>query len=317
MPPLGFITAANRTQAQADAHARAWATLTPTLNVVGAAPLPKGVRVVLTDLWKDPLCVADMGREFTGFRQLTGSCVGVSTGDAVCTLSCVQRKLTQGTTKAFIPWWGFDYGRCRYNEGDRGQGEGAVDSVMFSTLIKEGCLSITEALDVPTFNTSDGMAISSHDEYAWSDGSSGLHAGCQAIAKQHPLGAAAVCNSTDDMAQAIVNGYPILDGCDNYIGSGSLSGDVALGHYDGRGGHSTCYLGYWDHPSLGPLFLYSNQWDGSTYPQDQSGKGRCCVWVKESVVAKLFQTGGGGGETAALSHLTYFPAQPAVLDWFA
>jgi hypothetical protein len=107
----------------------------------------------------------------------------------------------------------------------------------------------------------------------------------------------------------------VLDGCEYYVGRGQLSGGVALGNYDGRGGHSTCYLGYWEHPDLGPLYLYSNQWNGGTYPDDGSGKGRCTVWVKESNVARLFQLGGDNGETVALSHLSYFPAQPELLDW--
>lgn len=311
--PLGFILPRDRTQAQHDAHAHALARM-PKFAIVGAVLPPKGTKVILTDLWSHPDCVADMGQVFTGFHQNTGSCVGVSAGDAICTLSCVQRLLSEAPTKALIPWWGFNYGRTRYNEGDRGQGEGAVDSVMFEAL-KEGVFDISQP-GLPQLRTDDGFYCTSREEMQWSDGGS-FDPKWATIAKQFPLGTTALLHSPQDIAVAVCNGYPVLDGCDNYAGNGSIKGSGAdayvVGHYDGQGGHSTCFLGYWDHPNDGPLFLYSNQWPTSTYPKDPAGGGRCCVWLPESEVAKLFRS-GGDGETAALSHLTYFPAQPALLD---
>ncbi len=312
-PPLGYITRAQRNQ---DQHAAAAQAESQMLRFTLPPPtVPKGTKVVLTALWKDPDVVADVGFEFTGFRQLTGSCVGVSTGDAVFTLSAVQRKLATGPTKAFLPWWPFDYGRCRYNEGDRGPGEGAIDSVIAQTIIKEGVLPYAQVQGLPQFDKSDGLCLTSQIEMQYSDGAASVNTQHADVAKQFPVGSAATISDVSGIKASVLNGYPILDGCDNYIGHGSVQGDVALGQYDGQGGHSTCYLGYWEHDNLGPLYLYSNQWSGNTYPEDGSGKGRCTVWVKESVVARLFQTGGGGGETVALSHLTYFPAQPALLDW--
>jgi hypothetical protein len=316
MPPLlGFITRTQRNAIQWAAHADAVATFYPSLPTHLFTDPGGPVKVVLTDFWKDPAVVADVGFEFTGFRQLTGSCVGVSTGNAVFTLAAVQRKLSQLPTKAFLPWWPYDYGTCRLNEGDRGQGEGAIDSVMAQTIIQNGVLPYDQATGLPNFDRSDGLALTSSQEMTYSDGAASVNTQWASVAKKFPVGSAAVCSSTADIKAAILNGYPVLDGCDDYIGGGTLQGDVALGKYDGRGGHSTCYLGYWDHPVHGPIFLYSNQWQGNTYPQDSSGKGRCCVWSKESDAARLFSLGGGGGETVALSHLTYFPAQPQLIDF--
>lgn len=315
--PLGFILPSQRTQKQQDAHVAAMAralrfTLPPvTLN--------KGDKILLTDLWKDPDCVADMGAEFTGFGQFTGSCVGVSAGNAVCTLSCVQRKLTDGATKAIIPWWPYAYGRTRYNEGDRGQGEGAVDSVMGQTLHEEGTFDYRTS-GLPAFAQSgpDGFWLSSQLEYKWSDGGS-IAQNWKDLGKQTIVQGIAPLANTQDIATAIANGYPVLDGSADYVGNGSIvgSGDTAYvkGHYDGRGGHSTCFLGVWNHPNDGMLFLYSNQWQTSTYPKDPAGGGRCTVWLTEAEVSKLFsQFGGDNGETMALSHYQGFPAQPAVLD---
>ena len=314
-PPLGFIEPKDRTQDQHDAHARALAKQV----AFGLAPPSVGpVKVMLTDFWKNPTVIADAGMEFTGFHQLTGSCVGASAGNAIFTLAAVQRLLAENPTKAFIPWWPFPYGRTRYNEGDRGQGEGAVDSVMGQTLHGEGVFEITQT-GLPQFKTDDGFYLTSSLEYQWSDGAR-IDPKWGAIAKANPVGGVAPLSSPADIKAAILNGYPVLDGCSMYCGNGSIagSGDNAYvrGHYDGRGGHSTCFLGYWDHPNDGPLYLYSNQWPSSTYPKDPAGAGRCCVWMPESEVQKLFsQLGGDGGETMALSHLNYFPAQPDLLNY--
>lgn len=315
LPLLGWIAPQDRSADQTRAHEDALSRM-PKFAIADHTEPTGPVKLMLTDLWKHPSCIADMGQEFTGFHQLTGSCVGASEGNLVTTLSCVQRLLTDGATKAFIVWWLYAYGRTRFNEGDRGQGEGAVDSVMGDTLVKEGCFSINEA-DLPKFSTDDGFYLTSRLEMQWSDGAR-IDPKYLELGKTHPLGTKAVLNSTDDIRKALINGYPVIDGCEMYVGNGSIqgSGDSAcvIGHYDGRGGHSTCFLGYWDHPTLGPLFLYSNQWPSQTYPKDPAGAGRCCVWMTEKEVAKLFsQYGGGDGETFAASHLNYFPAQPDLI----
>lgn len=312
---FGWIPPAKRSQTQHDAHARA--TARHVAFALAPPEVSKGTKVMLTDWWKHPDVIADVGYEFTGFRQLTGSCVGVSSGNAVFTLAAGQKLMADNPTKAFVPWWPFSYGRTRYNEGDRGRGEGAVDSVMAATLRDEGCFGIAEIPDEPAYDAGDGLAITDNQELTYSDGSYAGNTKYLSLGKQHPIGAAATINDVAGIKAAILNGYPVLDGCDDYIGHGSVSGDAALGNYDGRGGHSTCYLGYWEHDSLGPLYLYSNQWAGNTYPQDGSGRGRCTVWVKEANVNHLFQNGGSGGETVALSRLSYFPAEPKVLNSFS
>ncbi len=314
-PLLGFIEPRNRTQQQMDAHARA---LSQRVSFsLPHATLNKGEKIILTDVWKHPDVMADIGMEFTGFHQLTGSCVGASTGDAIFTLSGIQRLLADTPTVAFIPWWPFSYGRCRDNEGDSGQGEGAVDSIMGKTLVDEGVFDINQP-GLPKFSTDDGFYLTSQLEMQWSDGRR-IDQKWKDVAKKFPLGSAATLNNVQDILTGIVNGYPCLNGCSQYIGNGGVKGSgsdaYVAGRYDGSGGHSTCYLGAWNHPNDGMLYLYSNQWPTSTYPKDPAGGGRCCVWTPESEVQKLFsQFGGGDGETMALSHLTYLPAQPRVRE---
>jgi len=314
-PPLGLILPQDMNQQQRDAHEKALA-FRPRFAMLGGVPAGP-VKIMLTDMWKDPDVAKDIGMAFPGFHQITGSCVGASSGNWIFTLGAVQRKLSDSPTVAFIPFWPYQYGRTRQAEGDRGQGEGAVDSVMGQT-VQKGVLQVTGQTGLPQFDTSDGLALTKQQELQWSMVNSGF-AQYDPIAAKNPVGTVATLTSTADIYQAIVNGYPVIDGCSMYIGHGKVqgSGDGAcvLGTYDGRGGHSTCLLGAWDHPTLGRLFLYSNQWPAETYPADPAGGGRCCVWVKEADVQKHLFSSDNQGQVMAASHLTYFPAQPQVLDW--
>lgn len=320
-PPLGWIEPKDRTNEQHDAHAAAM-TAMPKFAMPAPPALAKGDKIMLTDFWKQPAVIQDIGFEYSGFGQNTGSCVGVSLGNIIATLSFVQRMIATDPTKAFVPWWPFNYGRTRYNEGDRGQGEGAVDSVAGQQLVKEGVFDIAQP-GLPAFTKTgpDGLWLTAAQEMTWSDGAR-IDQKWLTLARQHPLGTLAPIYDVDAIEAAITNGYPVLDGCSKYVGNGSIrgSGDTAYvrGRYDGSGGHSTGFLGVWIHPNDGRLFLYSNQWPTSVYPKDPAGGGRCTVWIPESEVVTAFRNYGmGNGECMACSHLSWFPSQPAVIatDW--
>lgn len=319
-PPLGFIEPGLRTLEQQRAHDDA----VTFMRAFSLPPLPAStgpIEVLLTNFLKDPDVIADMGMQFQGFRQLTGSCVGVTEGEGSAVLSAIQRKLVDNPTKAMIPWWPYAYGRTRYNEGDRGQGEGAVSSVMGRTLETEGTFSKDEAGLPSHFTVNDGLVLTKRIEMDWSDGGSSLVTQWLSTGKQHLFGARAIVSDTESIKTAIANGYPVLNGSSKYIGNASIKGTgsnkVTLGQYDGSGGHETGFYGYKDHPELGPMFLYWNHWDGSTYPVDPAGGPRCSTWVLESVVENAIKKGWiQYGEMFAVSHLSYFPAQvDKILDF--
>lgn len=317
-PPLGFIEPENRTAEQNAAHAAALSTMSvfalPPVTTAGP------VKVMLPDFLKDPDVVVDMGMEFPGFRQVTGSCVGVSEGNGTAVLSAVQRKLADNPTLAFIPWWPFAYGRTRYQQGDRRPGEGAVVSVMGKVLEEEGTFASTED-GLPQYRIDDGLVLDRNTELEWSDGDSSTVMKWMDVGKRHRFGARAVIHDTQSIKSAILNGYPVLNGCRYFIGNGKITGSgddrYVRGEYDGRGGHATGFHGYWDHPNDGPLFLYWNTWDVRTYPLDPAGGPRCSVWVPEKIVNRRIQDGSiQYGEMFAISHVDYFPAQvDKILDF--
>jgi hypothetical protein len=316
-PLLGWIPPQMRTQEQQDEHLRACARMPKFAVVGGRTELNKGEMVDLTNSLKAPEVVADIGYVFSWFHQLTGSCVGASLGSMLTFLSCTQRLVADTPTKAFVPWWPYSYGMTRADEGDRGQGEGAIDSVAVERL-KKGVLDSNEP-GLPKYSVGDdGIMLTSSMEMQWSDGNSNLVKQWESKAK-FPLGTAALCNSVLDIRTGIINGYPNLNGCSLYVGNGSVrgSGNTAYvaGRYDGRGGHSTGIVAVWNHPNDGYLYKYQNNWPKSTYPADPvSGDQRCQVWITESELSKALSSYDMHGETFCLSHLNYFPAQPKVVE---
>jgi len=313
-PLLGFIPKRERTQAQLDQHSWAEGQMLRAHGLPEVV-LAKGQKVCLFDAWKDPRVVADVGFVFPRFHQLTGSCVGAGGGQALFTLIAVQRCLAATPTKAFIPFWPFDYGRCRANEGDRGQGEGAMGSSFADTVVKEGVIDASSQ-GLPAFTSNDGLVLTERLEMQWSDGNSSVVTKWEPDAKVHPVGSAAVCKSVADVKAAILNGYPVTFACDDYIGHASVLGsgaDAALvGHWDSPGGHQQSIHAYWEHPSLGALYWAQNNWPAQSYPRDPAGGPVCGCWVEEERVTAAFRL---DAEVYALSHLTWFPAQPSVLDW--
>lgn len=320
-PPLGFIEPKDRTAVQEAAHSASLSTM--RAFTLAPRTLAVGEKVILTDFLKAPEVQADMGMLFPGFRQLTGSCVGVTEGEITAVLSAVQRMVGDAPTKAFIPWWPYAYGMTRYNEGDRGQGEGAVSSVMGQTLEKDGTFAREEKSGLPQWDTRDGLCLTSKVEYQWSDGGSRVVQDCVPIGRTHKFGTRGPVYDTQAVQTAVVNGYPVANGCAYYIGSASIRGTgntaYARGKFDGRGGHETSFIGVWNHPNDGILFGYWNHWDASTYPADPAGLPRCACWTPESEVARMMRAGWDGinpGEAFAVSHVDYFPAQAdKIINW--
>ena len=313
-PLLGFITPSKRTQFQHDAHAQAVDKMLRR-TALAVPNLKAGQKACLYDFWKDPRVVADVGFVFPRFHQLTGSCVGAGGGQALFSLIATQRCNPTSPTKAFIPFWPFDYGMCRANEGDRGQGEGAMGSSFADTVVKDGVIDASSQ-GLPAFTNNDGLVLTSHLEMQWSDGGSSLVNGWVPQGKVHPVGSAAACQSVADIKAAILNGYPVTFACDNYIGNAAVQGsgaDAAVcGSWNGRGGHQQSVHAYWENPTLGPLYWAQNNWPGSTYPADPAGGPVCGCWVKEADVTRAFRL---DAEVYALSHLAWFPAQPDIFTW--
>ncbi len=319
-PPLGWIGPDQRTREQNDAHELNLLTM-PRFFVPGYQEPPRGTKVILSTAWTDPGVVADCGIKFdrSPFQQLTGSCVGAGGGNALFALIAVQRKLAENATRAIIPFWPFSYGRCRFLEGDRGQGEGAMGSSFAAQVAREGVLASTES-GLPQFKNTDGLELTSRLEMQWSDGGSSLVTHYLSAARAYPLGTAAPLHTTQDMKVAALNGYPGTFACDLNIAEGSSrilgSGENAacVSKWNRSGGHQQWFFGWWDNLELGPLFAIGNNWARDTYQPDPAGLPLCCCWVREADVQAAFAY---HAEVYAFSHLNWFPLQiDKLLSWY-
>ena len=310
---LGFIRKMDRTEKHWDRHFKAEGRM---VNLsLPPVKLANGEAIRLFDAWKHPDVVKDVGFVFPRFHQLTGSCVGAGGGQALFSLIATQRLLAANPTKAFIPFWPYDYGKCRYEEGDHGQGEGAMGSSFAQSVSSDGVIDATSQ-GLPQFQNNDGLVLTENLEMQWSDGGSSTVTKWDSTAKVHPVGSAAPCKTVDDIANAISNGYPVTFACDNYIGKASVQGSgkdaCVVGYWDGSGGHQQSIHAVWMNSTLGRLFWAQNNWPGDTYPQDPAGGPVCGCWVTESHVQSALNN--LDAEVYALSHLVWFPAQPSVPD---
>lgn len=320
--PLGWIAPADRDADAQAAHAAAIAAM-PRF-ALGAGDIPTGpLDIRLYRAWEHPDVIADCGGvKFNRFHQITGSCVGAGGGNALFTLIAMQRLLSSGATKAFIPWWPHPYGQSRAIAGFRGRGEGSLGSTFFTALKQYG---VPDALEATTqgiagFEQTDGLMLTSREEMDWSDGGSQLVKSFNDEAIRRPLGTGQELGDIVSIRAALANGSPITFACDRYIGRASVKGSGAnaalCGSWDSSGGHQQSLHGVWDNPDLGPLYWAQNNWPSSTYPRDPAGGPVCGCWVTEANVSAALRY---SAEVFALSHLeggvVVQPNVPDVLNW--
>jgi hypothetical protein len=321
-PPLGFIPAHERTPEQAAAHAQAVASF-PSFGIGPAAQteLKPGEACRLFDFWKSDKVVADVGFVFPRFHQLTGSCVGAGGGQALFTLIAVQRNIAANPTKAFIPFWPFDYGRSRHNDWGSGEwwsrGDGSLGSTFAAALVKDGVIDAATP-GLPAFKQDDGLVLTSTLEMDWSVGNQAPVINFLDAAKVHPLGTAALVKTTADIEAGVINGYPCAFCSSYYVGNGSWQGTGEgrryISSFNTSGGHQQSILAVENHSTLGKIFWAQNNWPRSSYPDGIAGEPPCGAWIKEDSLQRTLDH--DGTEAYQFSHLPWFPAQPDVMDWY-
>ena len=110
------------------------------------------------------------------------------------------------------------------------------------------------------------------------------------------------------MRQAILNYYPCTDASPKFVNQPRMQGSqspAAVGRLDSDGGHQTSILGWWNHPELGELFWYMNQWPRSMYPADPGGGPAGGCWITSLAMDWICRN----GEVYAFSQFQGFPAQ--------
>jgi hypothetical protein len=316
-PPLGFIPPNERTREQAGAHAAAVAR-----QVAFALPVPafaKGDKIRLFDFWKMPEVVADVGFVFDRIHQITGSCVWAGGTNAVFSSIAAQRMAADTPIKAFLPFTLGNYAMSRHAFGWDGQGEGSMGSTFAESLTKDGLRDWVQTDHLPAYTHADGISVTRQTEMTWSSYRNPLLPAVLEASRPHTFGSAAECKSSQDVKAMVANGYGVTFACDNYIGHASIKGSgenaLLVGSWDTRGPHQQSVHAFWEHPDFGPHYWAQNNWPKETYPADPAGGPVCGCWVPEDKLDYAMKH--YDAEVYGLSHLSWFPPQPAVLNFAA
>lgn len=301
----GWIRFEDRTSEQNENHERILSGMSK-FSIMGATVEQQ--KILLTDVWVDPRVISIFGREYPGIKQITGSCVGAGGGNVNFTLSAIEVIKEGQNEQITFPCWLFTYGKSRQRGGLRGRGEGSFGSAYAEAAKLDGYIS-SNMPGVPEFDyTENGIVYSSDEEMEWSHGAA-INTKFVEEGRKHLVRSTAQLRNSDEARQAILNGYPITIACNYYVGSGSIKGSgsnqVVVGKLDTYGPHQTSIQGFWDHPTLGYLFLYVNQWGKGIYPKDPAGGPVSSVWITAKDVDYICQK----GEIYAFSQYDGFPAQ--------
>lgn len=315
--PMGWIQPEIRSELQHNRHEQCLEEM-PRFEITGRSEALKygfldDEKILLPELWKHPVVVQENGIEFTGIHQITGSCVGAGGGNCMMTLIMIEVIRLGDPEKALIPFWLLPYGRSRYYLGDRGPGEGSTGGT-FAKAMKEDGVIPANLPELPKFTNSDGLVWGQQAEMKWSDGDNPDTMRLLPEARKHVVKTAAQCRSTDEVRQAIQNGYPCTC-ASNWGGQMRIqpSGNppCLLNRKAGTWNHQMSVLGWWQHPQHGELFWIQNQWGLRAHGEDPAGGPPGGFWVKQADMAYIVRQ----NETFAFSQHQGFPGQPNLVDW--
>ncbi len=284
---FGWIGPDRRTKEQEAAHDAIMSKHCVPFKIDGKTDYPRGGKVALVRYWNHPEVVKALGSPFPGIFQQTGSCVGAGGGNSIFTTLCLE-VLYGGQAEAIvIPFWLLPYGRSRMHAGMNGPGEGSLGSAFQQAMLEDGTFSAKDP-GLPAFQDTNGLTWGARTEREWSDGRAIAREWLEK-AKPHRYDAFVQCRNADNVRDAVVNGCAPT--CASMWGmrdpgEARVQGDgdaaVLIGTRTGQWSHQMSVQGWWDHPSLGELFLIENQWS-QCYPADPATGGRKSgVWVKKA-----------------------------------
>jgi len=168
-------------------------------------------------------------------------------------------------------FWLFTYGKSRERAGMRGQGEGSLGTTYGEAAKGDGYVAYDEApeLGSPTFADDGWIKLTRSLELKWSAGEN-APLNIVNIAKIHLIKNVAICRNHQDVVAAFVNGYPVTQA--SMFGLARMvppiQGDppVRLGSWDGQWAHQTWLDEVWEHPTLGLIFRFGNNWSACYSP---------------------------------------------------
>lgn len=195
--------------------------------------------------------------------QFSGSCVGVSWWRAFCNAAIgdvVFRGDIEDPSKLAFPF--ATYGVGRQLAGMRSRGDGSFGSAQAKAGAQFGALPINHP-GLPSPTISNGwLQYSKSVEIQWSHPSGWPTPvdELQQTSKKYAIGSYKKLESAADVKEAKALGYGVTLASSFGSRGMSVKDDVLLATWNGSWAHQMSCAGYWEHQSLGQLFVIDNQW---------------------------------------------------------
>jgi hypothetical protein len=242
------------------------------------------------------------------YRQEIGDCVSFGWACGVNYLQCVQIALSQQSEfhEAFQPYI-YGTSRIQIGKGRLGSGDGSIGAWAAKAVQTYGVLA-ADADEVPSYAGSVARQ--------W--GSRGPPEQFLTLGKKTLVKTVSPVKSSDDVRDAICNGYPVPICSNAGFGSISKSHDRQVGRWTTSWAHCMCLIAY-DGSDDGrkagngePVYFCQNSWGPTAHPQPLQGEPPGGFWVRESDVDKIARQ----GDSYAISSFDGFPAQDIDFHFF-
>lgn len=284
---------------------------TADLMIAGASVYANVTKVCLWDCWKPA-----RPEGWNGVHQITGSCVGAGGGNALFSLAAADVVKRRDPERVEVPFWLLPYGVSRMLGGMNDRGEGSFGSTFADAIRKYGHVP-ANTQGLPPWKDTDGLIWGEKAELDWSQGKK-IPETYMNQAKPYLVKSTAICQSADDVREAIKNFYAVTC-ASNWGGQmrpgvrGSGANAALVNSRVTTWNHQMSVHGWWDNPELGELFYIMNQWGLDTHGRCPSGAPPGGFWVKRADMDYIVRQ----GETFALSQFDGFPGVEQPLDFSA
>lgn len=245
------------------------------------------------------------------------NCVGSNGHNALVTLAAIEIRTLNQPEEFRRLFWPYTYGLSRKIGGMSGRGEGSFGSAWAEAILEYGIFEEDpEGEDLEDAKEKDGWIVhSSAVELKWSDGGA-IPEKLKAIGRKNRVRTVAPIRRVEDAVEAAANGYTMTIA--SMFGTKprkSGTPPVLLGGWDDQWAHQMWIDEFWDHPTLGPIFHFGNDWGWGVHgsdPDPENGPPNCGFYVTEKTLGSILAK--RDAECYALSAYDGYPARD-IWDW--
>lgn len=310
---FGFLHSGKRNDTQNDLHEKIVKAM-PRFTIRGAFTLESR----RYKLWEFVRKV-NGGKDPTYNWQQTGSCVGAGWGNMSLVTQGVEISMKGESEQYKWLWWPFTYGKGRQRGGISGSGEGSFGSAQAEAATIDGSFELDPANepDLPDPTIRDGWAIvPAATELEWSNGAK-IKQNWVSLGVKHLFKTAAVMKSADNCIDALANGYAITQA--SMFGFSPMVPPVEgkgenqirlVRRWNAQWAHQTWVDEFWDHPDVGPVFRWGNNWGPTAHNTNgstPSGYPNNGVYITYQLMDQICKS--RDGEVFAFSAYDGFPAR--------